>query len=103
MPRRKAVADISWQNTDVLSKAIPDTLPKWEEWWLHTLHESIRREFGYIESNAQVPEEDLEEAKRTLAGWRKTAPMLDLQHTLRLIDDELARRWTWPSGPTSKQ
>jgi hypothetical protein len=81
-----------WKN--VLNGVIPETLPKWEERWLHALRELIRREVGYIEGNAHVPEEDFEEAKRLLRLWKKKAPALDLGDVLKLIDRELARRRT---------
>jgi len=97
MRRRRAAGDIGWGNTDILSKIIHDEdLSKWEECWLHALRELIRRELGYIEGNAQVPEEDFEEAKRLLALWKKIAPALDLRDTLKLFDRELARRRTGP-------
>ena len=96
MRRRRAAGDNGW--LELLSTAIPDTLSNWEEWWLHALRELIRRDLGFIEGNAQVPEEDFEEAKRTLAWWKKKAPDLNLRDTLTLIDRELARRCTGPHG-----
>ncbi len=92
MRRRKSVIDIDWGRSDRLIKVISDTLPQWEEWWLHALREAIRRKLGYIERTPQVPEEDFEESVRTLVGWEKDFPGLDLGGTLKLIDREIARR-----------
>ncbi len=92
MRRRKEVEESKWRNTEAYKKAIPLSLPTWEERDLHAFREVIRRQLGYIASKAQLPDEDLKEAKRILADWMEAAPFLDLQHTLILIEHELARR-----------